>query len=155
MGIIQNAINQTLGTAAIAARLSPLAEKQADKQALKKLKKEGQALESLQEGTDFSEATVETLTKEQTDVAKNIAKLEPTKENFKSYVDYAESLEAMQPENIAAEQELARKREEATLRSSGLQANGANQMKTFKEYTAFITDPAKVQEEFNKLKGGK
>ena len=151
MGIIQNAINQTLGTAGIAARLSP---RLAKKQELRTLKKESAALESLQEGTDYAEATVETITREQTEVAKNIAKLEPTKENVKAYVDYAESLEAMKQENIAAEQEFARQKQ-ANKRASDIQLAGANQIETFKKYTAFITDPAKVQEEFNKLKGGK
>ena len=151
MGIIQNAINQTLGTAGIAARLSPHLEK---RQELRKLKKESKALESLQEGTDYAEATVETITKEQRDVAKNIAKLDPTKENVKAYVDYAESLEAMQPENMAAEQELVRQKQ-ANKKAADRQEAGANQIKNFENYTAFITDPAKVQEEFNKLKGGK
>lgn len=162
MGIIQNAINQTLGTAGIAARLSPFAEKQAAKQADKQIGKQleeqdvklDQALTDLpdaetpkgmtqQEAAEYTTTTAQGIIDELTGVR--------IKRAARGELDFSKVLETQglksdwsQDIQMQANQKAAAKQEA-----------GANQIKNFENYTAFITDPGKVQEEFNKMKGGK
>lgn len=92
MGVIQNAINQMLGTVGVAARLSPGYE---TRQELHKLRKQEKALnlqqealpsidgDEMEEGRTIAAKQHKELLEKQADVAQRQFELKPTKENMR------------------------------------------------------------------------
>lgn len=89
MGAIQNAINQTLGTAAIAGRLSPGLEKQQELRDIKKAmagyKKQANTLDSEAAGKPLSDEILnldESLGRNIVEKSQRRFELDPSKENY-------------------------------------------------------------------------
>ena len=95
MGVIQGSINNLLVTAGAFASLSPVLKERAE---IRGLEKQYEKLDQVQEKSGFSEDTVEEITKEQKDIAKRIAQINPTEKNVQRYVTDAESLNQMSPQ---------------------------------------------------------
>jgi hypothetical protein len=151
-----------MGTAAIAARLSPkyeqnMAEK-ADKRIGEQLEQQDAQLDkalddlvdaeipkgvSQQEAAEYTTTTAQGIIDELTDV--RIKRAARGELDFKKVLE-TQGLKADWSQDIQMQ---------ANKRAADIQDASTNQMKNFEKYTALITDPAKVQEEFNKLKGGK
>ena len=114
MGIIQSAVNQTLGTVGIAARLSPDYE---TKQELHKLKKEEKATNlqlkelenvSLEDRTAQAKLKSDAIQK-QAEIAQRQFELKPSKKSFSKARDlrstaYGEPVSVWQDDEIAMEQ---------------------------------------------------
>lgn len=149
MGIIQNALNQTLGAAAIATRLDPKFETRIEKN---KLKEQYKQLQVLQEATDHNPDTTGLLTEEQAAISKRLAQLDPTEENVRTYINEASTVEANKPEERAAEQELIRQRANAI--ASGRQEFKSDQKKNFVRFTTLITNPQVIEEEWRNRNNG-
>lgn len=86
MGIIQNAINQTIGTVGVAARLSPEYE-QKQKEYEKK-----QSLKSLNKQAKTEMGAGETYLEDKTDLLEDIARIRPTNKNINAYMKSLDEL---------------------------------------------------------------
>ena len=169
MGIIQNAINQAIGTAAVAARLSPEFEKrQAEKAAHvqfeteSKLREEAAAT-SVQAATNAldkysqKEATLTnksghlqlesaiSLNKEAQTAVERSLLYNPTEEG-------QETLKKLQQSGA----DLEMRRQKALDRVAKRQETIRKQREGHESFVnTFITDPGKIEQEFKKMTGGK
>lgn len=149
MGVIQNAINQTLGTVGIAARLSPEYE---TKQELHKLGKQETALsvqqetlrpidyDELEEGRTIGAQQYKEILEKQAEVAQRQFELNPTKESMRKAA-FARSAAGQgplmsfkaDPEEIMMEQEELRQ-QEAMDKVGKKQGAQLRQKRKFKDY---------------------
>lgn len=137
MGVIQNAINQMLGTAGIAARLSPDYE---TKQELHKLGKQEQILSKQAESAELRGIEQVTdpdllrnigdIKERQLDLAKRKFQLAPTKEGFQDVVSKQQSYRRFnQIEDI-----LVQKQDQALNQSAQISEAKQSQRKNFMSY---------------------
>ena len=146
MGIIQSAINQTLGTAGIALRIAPGTEERVEKarikRDIKKLEKVSAQLEetgATEEKVPFLERQFTKADQQLADKYERLSQLNPTKENIESIYQYQSYVANMQ---------------KANQRAADIQAEKQKQKESFNNFTKFITDPGEVEREFKQLKGG-
>ena len=128
MGIIQQAINQTLGTVGIAARLAPGAEM---KQQEYKAKKELNLLEK-QASTEMG---AEDYLEKKVDTLESIAKINPSEKNVNAFITGLDELSKEKQASYEANKRAAELQEQKRLQKE--------QHEKFKQY--FITDPAQVE----------
>lgn len=102
---IQQSINQAIGIAGVLATQTPMAaahrenavKKAALKSESKNLEAKGEILKGILEGEtkgkDYPESIIDELGEEAVESKKRIAEIKPTKENIKSYLDTAKTVE--------------------------------------------------------------
>ena len=144
MGIIQNALNQALGSAAMATRLNPELEKQGQIRVLKKdigkLEEYSEALGYVESG-NVEESTRKVAVAEEQLAKKSeeLAKLQPTQENIDRIYKHEKQSKNVLSGNIMAE---------ANKKAADKQAAQQQQKENFKQYSSFlITDPKTVRME--------
>ena len=121
MGAIQNAINQTLGTAGIAARLSPEYETKQELYKLGKeeqlLSKQGEAAKLVGKGATDPDLirNIGEIVQREMELAKKKFQLDPTKENFQSAVQKQQSYRSLNKY-----EELMMRRQEAIDKAAGI-----------------------------------
>lgn len=135
MGVIQSAINQVLGTAGIAARLSPEYE---TKQELYKLEKEEQVLSKQSEAAKLvgKEATdpdlirsIGEIKEREMELSKKKFQLDPTEENFQATVQKQQSFRSFNKY-----EELMMKQQEAMKNVANKQDAKQKQKRNFMSY---------------------
>ena len=135
MGVIQNAINQTLGTAAIAARLLPEYE---TKQELYKLGKQEHVLSKQSDAAKLvgKEATdpdlirnVGEIKEREMELSKKKFQLDPTEENFQAAVKKQQSYRSFNKY-----EELMMKQQEALDKANGISNAKKAQKRNFMSY---------------------
>jgi hypothetical protein len=135
MGIIQQAINQTLGTAAIAAKLDPKME---TRQQEYKVKQQLGLLEK-QASTEMG---VEDYLEKKVDTLEDIARINPSEKNVNAFMTGVEELGKERQAMYKANKKI----EEANQRAAKIQEEKRLQKEEHEKFLQyFITDPAQVE----------
>lgn len=140
MGVIQNAVNQMLGTAAMAARLAPGYEERYE---LRKLGKQEQAIAKQEEVATISgkealntgvQEKMLALKQTAADVAERKFQLQPTAENFEAMVKKASGVGSMRSVYNVFNKAKQRKMDEAMQNVAAKQEAAQNQKRNFMNY---------------------
>ena len=156
MGILQNAINQMIGTAAIAARLNPELEKRTQIRGLKRgiegLEKYSEQLEEVgaeERDVDIYDETVAKTEELLGEKYEELSKLEPVEKNIDKIIEHKRGAQNIREGTIRIDDTVA-----ANQRAVNIQEKKSKQRENYLNFMGFMTDPTQIKSEFKRLTGG-